>query len=114
MKTVRDACQLQPHALSTGLRGRRHLTINKLSEPGGQRRVELFVAPRGKTFEGLKQASEKSATFEGIVLTLGQGNRMIAVNVGEIAIGWDANNLKRKNKFCWKFMLFWLPEDDLA
>jgi hypothetical protein len=41
---------------------------------------------RGKTFEGLKQAAEKSATFEGIVLTVGQGNQMIAVNVGEIAV----------------------------
>jgi hypothetical protein len=41
---------------------------------------------RGKTFEGLKQAIDKSATFEGIVLTVGQGNQMIAVNVGEIAV----------------------------
>ncbi|MDD2900810.1 MAG: DUF499 domain-containing protein [Syntrophales bacterium] len=41
---------------------------------------------RGKTFEGLKQAAEKSATFEGIVLNVGQGNQMIAVNVGEIAV----------------------------
>ncbi|MBU4356941.1 MAG: chitobiase/beta-hexosaminidase C-terminal domain-containing protein, partial [Proteobacteria bacterium] len=41
---------------------------------------------RGKTFEGLKQAADKSATFEGIVLTVGQGNQMIAVNVGEIAV----------------------------
>ena len=41
---------------------------------------------RGKTFEGLKQAAEKSATFEGIVLTVGQGNQMISVNVGEIAV----------------------------
>ncbi len=41
---------------------------------------------RGKTFEGLKQATDKSATFEGIVLTVGQGNQMIAVNVGEIAV----------------------------
>ena len=41
---------------------------------------------RAKTFEGLKQAAEKSATFEGIVLTVGQGNQMIAVNVGEIAV----------------------------
>ena len=41
---------------------------------------------RGKTFEGLKQAAEKSATFEGIVLTVGQGSQMIAVNVGEIAV----------------------------
>ena len=41
---------------------------------------------RGKTFEGLKQAAEKSATFEGIVLTVGQGNQSIAVTVGEIAV----------------------------
>jgi hypothetical protein len=41
---------------------------------------------RGKTFEGLKQAAEKSATFEGVVLTVGQGNKMIAVHVGEIAV----------------------------
>src|SRR5712692_2764517 len=41
---------------------------------------------RGKTFEGLKQAAEKSATFEGIALTVGQGNKMIAVTVGEIAV----------------------------
>ncbi len=41
---------------------------------------------RSKTFAGLKQAAEKSATFEGIVLTVGQGSQMIAVNVGEIAV----------------------------
>ena len=41
---------------------------------------------RSKTFEGLKKAAEKSATLEGIVLTVGQGNRMIAVQVGEIAV----------------------------
>jgi hypothetical protein len=41
---------------------------------------------RSKAFEGLKQAAEKSATFEGIVLTVGQGNLMIAVNVGEIPV----------------------------
>ena len=41
---------------------------------------------RARTFEGLSQAAEKSATFEGIVLTVGQGNRMIAVTVGEILV----------------------------
>lgn len=41
---------------------------------------------RAKTFEGLSQAAEKSVTFEGIVLTVGQGSQMIAVNVGEIAL----------------------------
>lgn len=41
---------------------------------------------RGKTFEGLKQATEKSVTFEGIVLTVGQGSQMISVNVGDIQV----------------------------
>lgn len=41
---------------------------------------------RAKTFEGLKQAAEKGVTLEGIVLTVGQGNQMIAVNVGEIPV----------------------------
>jgi len=41
---------------------------------------------RAQTFEGLKQAGEKSVTFEGIVLTVGQGTQMIAVNVGEISV----------------------------
>ena len=41
---------------------------------------------RGKTFEGLKRAAGKSATFEGIVLTVGQGTQMIGINVGDIAV----------------------------
>ncbi len=41
---------------------------------------------RGKTFEGLKRATEMSATFEGIVLTVGQGSQMMAVTVGDIAV----------------------------
>jgi hypothetical protein len=41
---------------------------------------------RSQTFTGLSQAAEKGATFEGIVLNVGQGNQMIAVNVGEIQV----------------------------
>jgi Protein of unknown function (DUF499)/Fn3 associated len=41
---------------------------------------------RGKTFEGLKQATERSASFEGISLTVGQGSQMIAINVGDIEV----------------------------
>ena len=41
---------------------------------------------RIKTFEGLKQAAEKSLTFEGIALNVGQGNQVVAINVGEIAV----------------------------
>lgn len=41
---------------------------------------------RSKTFEGLKQAADRSATFEGVTLTVGQGSQMIAVSVGEIEV----------------------------
>lgn len=41
---------------------------------------------RLKTFAGLKEASEKSATFEGIALTVGQGSRVISINVGDIPV----------------------------
>ena len=44
---------------------------------------------RAKTFEGLKQAKEKSVTFEGVAIAVGQGNQMIGVNVGEIAVDAD-------------------------
>ncbi len=44
---------------------------------------------RAKTFEGLKQAKEKSVTFEGVTLTVGQGNQMIGVSVGDIAVDAD-------------------------
>jgi hypothetical protein len=41
---------------------------------------------RTRTFEGLKQAGEKSATFEGVVLTVGQGNQVVGLNVGEVPV----------------------------
>ena len=44
---------------------------------------------RAKTFEGLEEAARKSATFEGIVLAVGQGNQMIGINVGDIPVEAD-------------------------
>jgi hypothetical protein len=41
---------------------------------------------RALTFEGLKQASDKSITFEVVALTVGQGTQMIAVNIGDIPV----------------------------
>jgi len=41
---------------------------------------------RAKTFEGLKQAGERSVTFEGVVLMVGQGNQVVGLNVGEVPV----------------------------
>ena len=41
---------------------------------------------RTRTFEGLKQARERSVTFEGVVLMVGQGNQVVGLNVGEVPV----------------------------
>ena len=39
---------------------------------------------RATTFEGLKQASEKTVEFENVALTVGQGAQVASIMVGEI------------------------------
>ena len=39
---------------------------------------------RAKTFEGLKQAGERSVSFENVTLTVGQGAQAVQVMIGEI------------------------------
>lgn len=41
---------------------------------------------RAKTYEGLKQAAEKSVEFENVTLTIGQGAEAVQIMVGEIRI----------------------------
>lgn len=41
---------------------------------------------RTRTFEGLKQASEKSVAFENVTLTVGQGAQAVQVMIGEIQV----------------------------
>ncbi len=67
-------------------KGQRGVQIDAVKPGRLVSRTGRKLDSRGKTFEGLKQATEKSVTFEGIVLTVGQGNQMISVNVGEIQV----------------------------
>jgi hypothetical protein len=41
---------------------------------------------RGKTFDGLRQAVEKSIQFEGVALTVGQGSQSASFMSGDIVI----------------------------
>jgi hypothetical protein len=41
---------------------------------------------RTRTFEGLKQAGEKSVSFENVTLTVGQGAQAVQVMIGEIQV----------------------------
>jgi hypothetical protein len=67
-------------------KGKKGIQIDDVKPARLVSRTGRKLDSRGKTFEGLKQAADKSATFEGIFLIVGQGSQMIAVNVGEIAV----------------------------
>jgi hypothetical protein len=67
-------------------KGKKGVTIDDVKPGRLVSRTGRKLDSRAKTFEGLKQAAERSATMEGIVLTVGQGSQMIAVNIGELAV----------------------------
>ena len=67
-------------------KGKKGLQIDDVKPGSLISRTGRKLDSRAKTFEGLNQAAERSATFEGIALTVGQGTQMIGINVGEIAV----------------------------
>jgi hypothetical protein len=67
-------------------RGKKGVQIDPVKPGHLISRTGRKLDSRTKTFEGLKQAAEKSATFEGIVVTVGQGTQMIGINVGDIPV----------------------------
>jgi hypothetical protein len=44
---------------------------------------------RGKTFEGLKQAKERSVDFENVSITVGQGAQVASAMVGEVRVNGE-------------------------
>ena len=69
-----------------GAKGKKGIQVDDVKSGSLVSRTGRKLDSRGKTYEGLKNAAEKTATFEGIVLTVGQGNQMIALQVGEIPV----------------------------
>ena len=67
-------------------KGKKGVQIDDIKPGTLVHRTGRKLDSRTKTFEGLKQATEKSGTFEGIALNIGQGNKVIAINVGEIPV----------------------------
>ena len=67
-------------------KGRKGIQIDDVKPGRLVSRTGRKLDSRAKTFEGLKQAAEKSATFEGIVLNVGQGSQVIVITVGEIPV----------------------------
>jgi hypothetical protein len=52
-------------------------------------RIGCKLDSRSRTFEGLKQAGEKSVAFENVTLTVGQGAQAVQVMIGEIQVNAD-------------------------
>jgi hypothetical protein len=67
-------------------KGKKGVQVNEVKPGYLISRTGHKLDSRARTFEGLSLANEKSVSFEGIVLAVGQGNQMIAINVGEIAV----------------------------
>jgi hypothetical protein len=67
-------------------RGQKGAQIDEVKPGRLVSRTGRKLDSRAKTFEGLKQAGEKSTTFEGVTLTVGQGNQIIGVTIGEIQV----------------------------
>jgi hypothetical protein len=67
-------------------RGKRGVQIDPVKPARLVSSIGRKLDSRAKTFDGLKQAAERSVTFEGVILSVGQGNRIIAVHVGEVSV----------------------------
>jgi hypothetical protein len=87
LRAFADADGLEAHKdFRFPAKGKKGIQIDDVKPGRLVSRAGRKLDSRGKTFEGLKQATEKSATFEGISLTVGLGNQMIAISVGDIAV----------------------------
>jgi hypothetical protein len=67
-------------------RGKKGVQIDDVQPGRLVSRTGRKLDSRTRTFEGLKQAGEKSVTFEGVVLMIGQGNQIVGLNVGEVPV----------------------------
>jgi hypothetical protein len=67
-------------------KGRKELQIDDVKPGRLVSKTGRKLDSRARTFLGLQQGKEKSVTFEWILLNVGLGSQMIAVNIGEIAV----------------------------
>ncbi len=67
-------------------KGKKGVQIDQVKPARLVSRTGRKLNSRAKTFDGLKQASERSVTFEGVTLTVGQGNQIIGISVGDVSV----------------------------
>ena len=67
-------------------KGKKGVQIDDVKAASIVSRTGRKLDSRAKTFESLKQAAEKSVTFEGVVINVGQGSQIIGVTIGDIQV----------------------------
>jgi hypothetical protein len=67
-------------------RGKKGVQIDDVRPARLVSRTGRKLDSRGTTFEGLKQAADKTAEFENVTLTVGQGNKIANIMVGEVRV----------------------------
>lgn len=67
-------------------KGKKGVQVDDVKPGGLVSRTGRKLDSRGKTFEGLKQAAEKSVTFENVTVNVGSGTQVATFFVGEIPV----------------------------
>jgi len=67
-------------------RGKKGVPIDDVKPARLVSRTGRKLDSRASTFEGLKQASDKTAEFENVTLTVGQGAQVASIMVGEVRV----------------------------
>jgi len=67
-------------------RGKKGVQIDEIKPARLVSRTGRKLDSRGTTFEGLKQAADKTVEFENVALTVGQGNKIANIMVGEVRV----------------------------
>jgi hypothetical protein len=67
-------------------RGKKGLQIDDLKPARLVSHTGRKLDSRATTFEALKQATDKTAEFENVTLTVGQGNKIAQIAVGEVRV----------------------------
>lgn len=67
-------------------RGKKGVQIEDVKPARLVSRTGRKLDSRATTFEGLKQAADKTVDFENVTLTVGQGNKVAQIVVGEVRV----------------------------
>jgi hypothetical protein len=67
-------------------RGKKGVQIDDVKQARLVSRTGRKLDSRATTFEGLKEATDKGVEFESVTLTVGQGNKIAQIAVGEVRV----------------------------